>query len=365
MWINIQRDVLAKTFRSLSCEPWSLLSRVSQLGFDRPLAMLHREVNKKEGTIPPRLHFSTMDNDTFSILNTTLYKETTTDLNPSVEYFEDGWNFTIVDTKVSGLIDRFEESIHFSLKIQPAFDSTYPWVTVQLAHPGSNMTYFSDKDYGNQYQFLPGHIVQIRYKPIRYNMIAPPEEENIVYNSLQRIRNFFGFGVQVEDLTYETTIEHMPPTQNFSLSPFETLLIIRPKSDIESTQFLQEAPIIQDTLSKIGGLVSLVGSILVFLFGMNLVSPWGIVASIPWFRQRIARSLAKAYGNESGHSDGPFIVGNDQIGLLDEKMQAMTQGQQILLLKERLDELEAVLRDFYLDGSIFEDYARTAKSKDQ
>ncbi|KAG0050129.1 hypothetical protein BGZ83_005088 [Gryganskiella cystojenkinii] len=143
-----------------------------------------------------------------------------------------------------------------------------------------------------------------------------------------------------------------------------SVIILRPQSNLTSLSYQAEETTFRDTMSSIGGLIGIVGSIIGFLFGAAVLSPWGFVAGLPWFRRRISGSLAKAYDSADGLSKGPFTTKIDEIGQFDPttipeqgtKTMSATE-MKIILLKERLDELELVLSEFYLDGKVFKSYA--------
>ncbi|KAF9350423.1 hypothetical protein BGX26_011399, partial [Mortierella sp. AD094] len=163
-----------------------------------------------------------------------------------------------------------------------------------------------------------------------------------------------GFGGQKVIYAYQTTgyTSPFPP----GLHDDDTIVvIIRAQSELEIISYLVEKVTLRDTMSSIGGLIGIAGSAIVFLFGASLMSPWGYIAGLPFFRRRISGSLAKAYDNDHGLSKGPFTTQFEDTGKFDSEIK--TTDQRISMLKERIDELEMVLSEYYLDGAVFRDYA--------
>ncbi|KAG0300145.1 hypothetical protein BGZ99_003901, partial [Dissophora globulifera] len=58
---------------------------------------------------------------------------------------------------------------------------------------------------------------------------------------------------------------------------------------------------------------------------------------------------------------GPFTIRPEDIGKFEKGIS--TTEQRMTLLKERVDELEFVLREYYSDGDIFQNYAERHEEK--
>lgn len=203
----------------------------------------------------------------------------------------------------------------------------------------------------NSYAFTPGHFVEIRYTPVQFFTVFRPNKNASTW---ENFKSFIGYMDPVEDFSYQSTVQHIPfPTGMYG--PQSSVIVIRPPSSLEFTEYEEEKTSFRDTMAKIGGLLSLVGSIVVFLFGVALVSPWGFLANLPFFRRRMSNSLAKAYNSAEGFSKGPFTTHMDEIGDFDHTVP--TNDMKIIMLKERIDELELVLSEYYLDGCVFQHYS--------
>ncbi|KAF9571152.1 hypothetical protein EC968_000955 [Mortierella alpina] len=225
------------------------------------------------------------------------------------------------------------------------------WTFVSLFHPKSTTRNQTTRDLFNRYAFTPGHFVEIRYTSVQFFTVLKPGPTSTTW---EKFKSFIGYMDAVEDFSYQSTVQHIPfPADLYG--PNSTVIIIRPPSILEFTEYEEEKTSFKDTMAKIGGLLSLVGSVVVFLFGVSLVSPWGFLASLPFFRRRMSNSLAKAYNSAEGLSKGPFTTRIDEIGDFDHTVP--TDDMKITMLKERIDELELVLSEYYLDGCVFQHYS--------
>ncbi|KAF9427884.1 hypothetical protein BGZ94_003935 [Podila epigama] len=233
----------------------------------------------------------------------------------------------------------------------------YPWYRLNLIHPNRERgSPFTNQDRFNEYYYQPGHFLEIRYTPVEVNSQNFTKTED---NIFVRFKKFCGFADEVKSLSYESSVSHIPFSASVAAregyTNQTTVIILRPQSILQFVYFTEEKTNLRDTMSNIGGLLSIAGSILVFLFGAGPMSPWGKLVEMPYFRRRVAGSLAKAYDSPDGISKGPFTGKIEDIGRFDKDMES--NDVRIRLLKERMDELELVLTEYYLEGDIFQDYA--------
>ncbi|KAF9283764.1 hypothetical protein BGZ74_001861, partial [Mortierella antarctica] len=255
---------------------------------------------------------------------------------------------------------------HFEVVVQHQSPlPAYPWFRINLFSPRMSESkkkgkddeepkYFSDQDMFNAYYYQPGHYVEILYTPTEVH--SPPLYSSNIFT---RIKNFAGFGEEVVTYSYESAISFKSfPASVAAQEGYTnetTVIILRPQASLEFIYYREEKTNFRDTMSSIGGLLSLAGSVIAFLFGAGLLSPWGKLVEMPFFRRKVAGSLAKAYASEDGISKGPFTGRIEDIGKFDPDM--ASHEIRITLLKERMDELELVLTEYYLEGDIFQDYA--------
>lgn len=225
-----------------------------------------------------------------------------------------------------------------------------------MAESATGKRNFTDEDKFNEYFYQPGHYVELRYTPIE---VHDQPKIGDASNLFTKIKIFAGFGDEVLTYSYETTVSFKPfsaavmAAQNYTADT--TVIIIRPQSSLQFIYYHDDRTNFRDTMSSIGGLLALAGSVIAFLFGAGLLSPWGKLVEVPYFRRKVAGSLAKAYGSQDGISRGPFTGNIKDIGKFDPDMSS--HEVRITLLKERMDELELVLTEYYLEGNIFQDYA--------
>ncbi|KAF9369771.1 hypothetical protein CPB97_003316, partial [Podila verticillata] len=94
-----------------------------------------------------------------------------------------------------------------------------------------------------------------------------------------RVRRFFGVERQYEDYSYTTSITYQPKPASYGLDT-EATIILRPESAFETISYSEQKIRLLDTLSSIGGFLGLAGAVIIFLFGMSEVSPWGTITQI-------------------------------------------------------------------------------------
>ncbi|KAF9950500.1 hypothetical protein BGZ72_007858 [Mortierella alpina] len=268
-----------------------------------------------------------------------------------VEYRENNGgqvvNMHLSDFELQGGVNNY-------LYVEIEHDQVLPrdvWTFVSLFHPNRTTKEPTTRDMFNDYAFTPGHFVEIRYTPVQFFTVFRPGPSSTTW---ERFKSFIGYMDPVENFSYQSTVQHIPfPLGMYN--PHTSVIVIRPQSGLELTEYEEEKTSFKDTMAKIGGLLSLVGSIVVFLFGVSLVSPWGFLANLPFFRRRMSNSLAKAYNSSEGLSKGPFTTHMDEIGDFDHTVPS--NDLKIIMLKERIDELELVLSEYYLDGCVFQHYS--------
>ncbi|KAG0308642.1 hypothetical protein BGZ99_001106 [Dissophora globulifera] len=133
-----------------------------------------------------------------------------------------------------------------------------------------------------------------------------------------------GCGTQIERYSYESSAIVTP----FIACVFDDLtivVILRLSSTLETTYYSEEKVTFRDTMSKIGGLTGF------------------------------------AYDTDSGLSKRPLMIRPEDIEKFEKGIS--TTEQRMTLLKERVDELEFVLREYYLDGDVFRNYAERREEK--
>ncbi|KAG0357286.1 hypothetical protein BGZ54_000377, partial [Gamsiella multidivaricata] len=330
-------------------------------GKARPFNILERQEVDAEGTLAPYLNFFSTETNKIDILGIT-FQNMTDEFAINYSYGINGGITSVgPDDNYKLNADNFT-SLQYMIRHNPPLPA-FPWTRVSLLHPLNNLSFYSEREKPNQYFFLPGHFVEIRYTPQYFYEVYDPnvnpdgtERNNATV--LQKFKAFMGYGGDVEIPTYQSTVEHIPfPTGMYD--NMTSIIILRPEAKLVIKTYASEDVTFRDTMSKIGGLIGLVGSMLVFLFGASLMSPWGFIAGVPFFRRRISGSLAKAYDNEDGLSKGPFTIKIEEVGSFDPDVR--TVDEKMTFLKERVDELEIVLREYYLSSEVFQYYAEERK----
>ncbi|KAI9019527.1 hypothetical protein CLU79DRAFT_794455 [Phycomyces nitens] len=130
----------------------------------------------------------------------------------------------------------------------------------------------------------------------------------------------------------------------------------------------QKIHTIINSLGSVGGVLSIVISIQVWLFGFRPKSPWGIVQR--WSNGPLRRSLDKSLKKRFGTLDTPipfvslvndsFSAKNDtyQDEIAKEKSKHMTlydQQERVQLLERRFQLMERLLKAYYVDNEIFKE----------
>ncbi|KAG0324238.1 hypothetical protein BG000_002281 [Podila horticola] len=338
-------------------------------GDQRELTTLKREIlAPNKTTLMP--HFSILSTAPNKFNVTTIHYTNTTDtyyLKQSVAELTrtlvDGHGTTETGVFINyNLTNPNQEYFEIVVQHQPPLPD-YPWYKLTLFAPrrwdwkkneSAPVQPWTDQDKFNEYFYQPGYYVEIRYTPIEVH--SPPVSSDNVFTN---IKNFVGFGDEVVTYSYETTADFKPfpasVMQQMNYTADTTVFIIRPQSPLQFIYYTEDKTNFRDTMSSIGGLLSIAGSVIAFLFGAGLLSPWGKLVEMPFFRRKVAGSLAKAYDSNDGISKGPFTGRIEDIGKFDPDM--ASHEIRISLLKERMDELELVLTEYYLEGAIFQDYA--------
>ncbi|KFH63337.1 hypothetical protein MVEG_10747 [Podila verticillata NRRL 6337] len=339
-------------------------------GDQRELNTLRRETQAPEGgTLMPWFAVLSTDMNVTAIhytntTNTYYLKQSIANLT-ELEDMGAGWQRTSVLIN-HNLTNENQE--YFEVVLQHATTlPAYPWYRLNFFSPKfmletsvknspSGTRKYTVQDQFNEYFYQPGHYVELRYTPIEVHDQAKMGDTS---NLFTKLKIFAGFGDEDITYSYETTVSFKPfpaevmAAQNYTADT--TVIIIRPQSSLQFIYYREEKTNFRDTMSSIGGLLSLAGSVIAFLFGAGLLSPWGKLVEMPYFRRKVAGSLAKAYDSKDGISKGPFTGRIENIGKFDPDM--ASHEVRITLLKERMDELELVLTEYYLEGDIFQDYA--------
>ncbi|KAG0256200.1 hypothetical protein BGZ95_005566 [Linnemannia exigua] len=319
-----------------------------KLGDARPYNVLSIENETANGTIAPVLNIFNWNENAVQLSSMSYHDDTGDyDLKPQLGDHPD---LLVIGSGVKILNANFTAYTQYVLKHNATFASD--WTRVGLIHPNSSTTKTDSRDIANQYFFYPGHIVEIRFAPLEFHTV---NRKTAGSTTFERFKYFLGFGGETIGFSYKSSVTHMPfpPTRPATWDNLTTVLIIRPETIIGVVSYNEEKTSIRATMSDIGGLIGIVGSILVFLFGVSLMSPWGFIAGIPYFRRRITGSLAEAYTSQGGLSKGPFTTHQSNIGRFEP---GMSTELQVAMVKEQLDELELVLMEYYIDGAVFQGY---------
>ncbi|KAG0337332.1 hypothetical protein BG004_007679, partial [Podila humilis] len=338
-------------------------------GEQRPLNTLKREFQApNSATVMPFLAITSTEPSKINVTRIQ-YRNTTGLYNPVapvssfVRYGETASDNSQQVTVVirANLTNANDE--YFEIVLQHDRDlPAYPWFKINLFARESEsqkkeaVRLFTDQDIFNEYYYQPGHYVEIRYTPIEVHSPQPTKPSDNIFT---RIKNYAGFAEDFVTYSYESSVSFKPFPASIMASRgynnLTTVLMFRPQSALQFIYFTEEKTSFRDTMSSIGGLLSLAASVIAFLFGASLMSPWGKLVDMPYFRRKVAGSLAKAYASEDGISKGPFTSKIEDIGKFEQGMSSA--DVRITLLKERLDELELVLTEYYIEGEIFQDYA--------
>ncbi|KAF9323596.1 hypothetical protein BG006_001309 [Podila minutissima] len=218
----------------------------------------------------------------------------------------------------------------------------------------------------NMYFFKPGSTLEITYAPMY--LMNDRKYNSDVFKTILGLRS----SPNLEEHSYVSRATFIPFDKR-DLSVYNAIntsvILIRPAYDEVRFQELKPDTTLKDVFVKTGGLVSAIGAVVVFLIGTSHLSPWGVLAEIPYFRRRLAKDLdCPDPSNENRHDSGNEIRGpfqafrkknDDQekevIGKFTSAVKRMSTEGQLLYLKKRIDLLEIVLSDYYLDTEVFED----------
>ncbi|KAG0285453.1 hypothetical protein BGZ96_010297, partial [Linnemannia gamsii] len=329
---------------------WYLHNLVAylKLGDARPYNVLSIENEFRDGTIAPVLNIFNEYANAVNLTSMSYHNSSGTYLlEPQLD---DSQDILVLGSGVEILNANNTEYTQYVLRHNSSFASE--WTRVGLVHPNTTTNYTDSRDISNQYFFYPGHIVEIRFEPLKFHTVNRKSDHTPFF---ERFKYFLGFGGETVGYSYKSSVAHMPfpATRPETWDNLTTVLVIRPASTISSVSYNEEKTSVRATMSAIGGLIGIVSSILVCLFGVSLMSPWGFISGIPYFRRRITGSLAEAYTSQGGLSNGPFTTHQSNIGKFEP---GMSTEMRVAMVKEQLDELELVLMEYYIDGAVFQDY---------
>ncbi|KAF9096046.1 hypothetical protein BGX23_012069 [Mortierella sp. AD031] len=356
-------------FAKLACIAGSLWYLVNLwqyllLGDARPYNVLSIETfNETHGTIAPHLNILSSEAGAINVTLISVHNRARHFYDLPVANYT---NYTPLPQQpgmiaIGAVQNMNAKGLYFTqyvLKHKPEVASE--WTMIGLRHPKSRTKVVDSREIANQHLFQPGHIVEIRYAPLEFHTVNRVTNET---STLDRFKYFLGFGGETVGYSYKSWVTHMPfpATRTPNTTDWDnltTVIIIRPESIISNIMYNEEKTSIRQTLSDIGGLVGMIGTILVFLFGVSLMSPWGFIADIPFFRRKITFSLADAYTGAGGRSNGPFTTKVSDIGKFNPNL---STDERIEMVKEQLDELELVLRDYYVDGEVFQEFGEARR----
>ncbi|KAF9552052.1 hypothetical protein EC957_000125 [Mortierella hygrophila] len=357
--VCIFRTIVILITRCILGTIWYLHNLVEYLGLGdaRPYNVLSIENESNNGTITPVLNIYSAQGNVVNLTSMSYHDDERGEV-PLVPQLNDKNPFLLVLGSGVGSLNAkngTDEYMQYIIRHDPLYASE--WTRVGLVHPKSTSNVTDSRDFSNQYYFYPGHIVEIRYEPLEFHTVNRQTDDT---SALERFKYFLGFGGETVGYSYMSSVTHMPfpAIHSAAWDNLTTVIIIRPASIISSVSYNDEKTSIRATLSDIGGLVGIVSTIIVFLFGVEALSPWGFIAGIPYFRRRITGSLAEAYTSQGGLSNGPFTTGKSEIGKFDP---GMSTEMRVAMVKEQLDELELVLMEYYIDGAVFQGYSQERK----
>ncbi|KAF9165977.1 hypothetical protein BGX21_009873 [Mortierella sp. AD011] len=330
-------------------------------GNDRPFNVLQHNALQENGTPTPMRGMFSVDGISYSnrtgttSIPITLHNGTLPDgsageticISSSVANLKAGWDM---------------DSIQISLRQR--MPPTTPWVLAGLVHPQNNATELTSLDANNQYLFYTGNIIEVRYAATHLYQAYRP---NVNDPLSRKIKAFIGYGGQTESYSYESSADHVP-FANGTYDNSTTIIVIRPSTNIESITYAVDETTFRDTLAKIGGLIGIISAVIIFLFGNTRISPWGILAKFPPFRTTIIKGLegCDKKNEDTGNDDtkvhsGAIFTKKSTKGPTKES--PMSSDEKLAKLYDRLDELEVVLEDYYLDGKFFRESFAVGKGE--
>ncbi|KAG9069046.1 hypothetical protein KI688_009936 [Linnemannia hyalina] len=357
--VCIFRTIIILITRCILGTIWYLHNLVEYLGLGdaRPYNVLSIENESNNGTIGPLLNIYSAYKNAVNLTSMSYYDDLSGEFPLDPQLDDSNPHILVLGSGVDNLDagEGNDEYMQYILRHNPLYASK--WTRVGLIHPNSTTNVTDSRDFANQYYVYPGHIVEIRYEPLEFHTVIRQSDNT---SSLERFKYFLGFGGETVGYSYMSSVTHMPfpATRPATWDNLTTVIIIRPASIIASVSYNEEKTSIRATLSGIGGLLGIVSTIIVFLFGVEVMSPWGFIAGIPYFRRRITGSLAEAYTSQGGLSKGPFTTDKSNIGKFDP---GMSTEMRVAMVKEQLDELELVLMEYYIDGAVFQGYDQERK----
>ncbi|KAF9946285.1 hypothetical protein BGZ70_003292, partial [Mortierella alpina] len=327
--------VFAVRFSCVITAVWFLVNWILYVkkGSNRPFKVLQHESEQADARTPILRIYSTeigkLNVTGLHYSNRTITHSKLVGKHVGYEPFEGGERVTVQPPypKLSARTMSF-----WQIEIQHnASLPSYNWTQISLDHPG--------------------HFVEIRFTPLQFNTVYKPNNNTL---KLEHIISFLGLMNEASDFSYQSTIQHIPFPQGW-YNNMTTVIILRPQSTIEMITYQEETTSFSDTVAKIGGLIGFVSSVLIFLFGSPLLSPFGFIGDIPFFQRRIGISITKKYDSPDTI---PFAIKKEEN---EESDSQHSPAWRMIRLQQRIDELESVLREYYVDASVFQHHSKPPK----
>ncbi|KAG0225764.1 hypothetical protein BGW42_004109 [Actinomortierella wolfii] len=158
-----------------------------------------------------------------------------------------------------------------------------------LKNPKSNTPNTHSNIHSNIYEFQPGKAMELRYHPIAH---IHEVETNLTF--LEKAAKYFGYARKQIVHDYQSWITVTPldsnndPKVNASR---KAEFIFRPDSNRMSNKELKPIITFTSMISQITGFISALGYAIVTVFGMNPISPHGVLVQIPAMKEKAQQSL--------------------------------------------------------------------------
>ncbi|CAG8739133.1 13645_t:CDS:2, partial [Gigaspora rosea] len=205
------------------------------------------------------------------------------------------------------------------------------YIVIQIFDPESQ-DLIADSEYANTYIIGPGNLFILKYsKKIREVLVNIP-------------KNLFAMSPEYERIPYITSNLATVPLPSIGNQTFITIGCASTTVETEEERLILT---FFDVFGFVGGLITLVASINLFLFGETVKNPWGIVQSLPCCGiKRRVQNVLYDYMKEQI----PFADEGSHLEHHPERIE-----DRISAIEQRHKALEFLLQDYVVNVNILYD----------
>ncbi|KAF9577189.1 hypothetical protein BGW38_007764, partial [Lunasporangiospora selenospora] len=250
-------------------------------------------------------------------------------------------------------LDEKQEYTYLVLQHSGTDQLKLPWTRLALYHqksPPLKNGYVDNRSTFRHYLY-PGQSLEIRYTlDIFPDLARSFRVRDILEDQIGEL--FKRDGPKSWTYIYSATVNTIPHPQMPNPEGYLTsVIVLRPASNTVRYHYKEEKYSIWNRVSTIGGLMGFFTSIIAFLCGADLRSPFGAMTKFGYFQRKTRQVFSETFGSKGRHGKIPFTTKESDLLLIEDQVPEMQTRRQVATLQERIDKLEIALSEYYLDTS--------------